>query len=121
MRDFRRASDRLNALQKSFADEDYQQMREDYKALLQIPAFRRVFAGIVKRGRVFASIAFDSNETNEVMKNIGWRELAVDIYFTANAADGEMVLKAIKERNDLEKDRKARVDKELNETKGNEQ
>jgi len=121
MRNFRRASDRLNDLQRGFAEEDYRQSQADYRELLQLPAFRRVLASIIRRGRVFSSVAFDSNETNEVMKNIGWRELAVDIYFTANAADGEMVLKAIRERNEVERDRKARIEKEASEAKGREQ
>lgn len=114
MRDYRRASEKLNAMYKAYADEDYKQTQADYKALLKEAAFRRVLAGILKKGRVFGSIAFDSNETNEVFKTLGWRELAVDIYHTANAADGEAVAKAIAERNEVERERRERFEREQN-------
>ena len=103
---FRRRSEELNGLQRRFADEDYQQTKADYRELLKLPAFRRIFAGLMKRGRVFGSLAFEDNETNAVMKNIGWREFAVDVYFTANMADGENTALALKERNDLERQRR---------------
>ena len=112
----RRKSDRINELHQRFADEDYQQSIADYRELLKLPAFRRLFVGIVKRARVFGSISFDRVETNDVMKQIGWRELGVDIYMTANNADGEMVLKAIQERNEIERDRKRTFEVEM---KGN--
>jgi len=118
MVDFKRKSETLNELHKRFADDDYEQNKADVKSLLQMPAFRRVFVNIVKRARVFGSISFDSVETNQVMKNIGFRELGVDIYMTANQADGEMVLKAISERNELEKHRKSVIE---NAMKGNNQ
>ena len=123
MRDFRRKSEELNELQKSFADEDYEQTRADFRELLQVPAFRRVLVGIIKKARVFGSISMENTDTNEVMKAIGWRELGVDIYFTANNADGKMVMKAIEERTEIERDRKARIDilVKNNGTKGNEQ
>jgi len=118
--DKRRASERINDMHRKFSDEDYEQTKADFKALLQVPAFRRVFAWIVKRARVFGSISMDATDTNTVMKMIGWRELGVDIYMTANKADGAMVLKAIEERNKVEMDRKIRFDLETqNATKGN--
>ncbi len=120
MADRRRASVKLNEMHRQFADEDYEQMRADYRRLLQDPAFRRVLVGILKRARVFGSVSMDTSDTNAVMKMIGWRELGVDIYFTANTADGAMVLKAIEERTQVEKDRKQRLDiAARNETKGN--
>lgn len=114
--DRRRASDRLNDLHRRYADEDYEQTQADYRELLKLPAFRRVLVGIIKRARVFGSISFDKVETNDVMKQIGWRELGVDIYMTANNADGELVLKAIQERNEVERDRKRTFEVEM---KGN--
>lgn len=111
---YKRESERLNEMHRVFAEEDAKQAQADYKELLQLPAFRRVLASIFKRGRVFASIAYDSNNTNEVFKTIGWRELAVDIYFTANAADGEKVLLALTERTAIEKERKARFEQAMN-------
>jgi len=116
MQDFKRKSERLNELHQRFSDEDYEQNKADYKALLQLPSFRRVLMNIVKRSRVFGSISFDAVDTNTVMKNIGFRELGVDIYMTANQADGAMVLKAIDERNEVERRRKDLFD---NEMKGN--
>lgn len=122
MRDYKRESERLNDMHRAFAEEDAKQAQADYKELLAIPAFRRVLAAILKRGRVFASIAYDSTDTNEVFKTIGWREFAVDIYFAANAADGEKVLLAMAERTAVEKDRKARFDLVMHgKAKGNEQ
>lgn len=119
MKDFKCKSEELNALQQQFADDDYNQNQDDLKALLQLPSFRRVFVNIVKRARVFGSISYESADTNIVMKAIGFRELGVDIYMAANKADGEMVMKAISERNELERERKARLDNLVNETKGN--
>lgn len=116
----RKRSEALNELHRSFGDEDAKQMQADYKALLQQPAFRRILVSILKRARVFGSISYDSVETNTVMKAIGFRELGVDIYMAANMADGAMVLKAIQERNEIERDRKARIEILVNqETKGN--
>lgn len=120
MKDFKRKSDELNALQQEFADDDYRQNQDDLKALLQLPSFRRVLVNIVKRARVFGSISYESADTNVVMKAIGFRELGVDIYMSANKADGEMVLKAISERNEVERNRKARFEALVNKTKGNE-
>jgi len=119
MKDFKRKSEELNALQQEFADDDYNQNQDDLKALLQLPSFRRVLINIIKRARVFGSISYESADTNIVMKAIGFRELGVDIYMSANKADGEMVLKAISERNELERDRKVRYDVLLNKMKGN--
>jgi hypothetical protein len=93
-------------------------MLSDYRELLKLPAFRRVFAGIIERSRVFGSISYDSCETNYVMKTIGMREMGVDIFVTANNADGELVLKAISERNEIERER-ARKMEEFVEKKGN--
>ena len=115
--DYRRRSDALNDLYRRFADEDHEQTRADYKALLQLPAFRRVLMNVVKRSRVFGSISFDKADVNEVMKAIGFRELGVDVYMAANQADGAMVLKAIEERNAVERERRERLEKA---TKGNE-
>ena len=117
MNDYRRRSDAVNDLYRRFADEDYEQNKADYKALLQLPAFRRVLMNVVKRSRVFGSISFDKADVNEVMKAIGFRELGVDVWMTANQADGAMVLKAIEERNAVERERRERLEKA---TKGNE-
>jgi hypothetical protein len=108
--EMRKRNEDLQRLHNEFAEDDAEQMHLDYKALLQVPAFRRVFVAIIKRARVFGSISYDGCETNAVMKNIGFRELGVDIYMAANEADGEMVLQAIKERNEIERERKARCD-----------
>lgn len=116
MTDFRARSERLNELHRRFADEDAEQTRADYRELLQLPAFRRIFVNIVKRSRVFGSISFDQVDTNSVMKTIGFRELGVDIYMAANQADGHMVMKAIEERNAIERSRRDFFD---NEMKGN--
>ncbi len=113
---YRRRSDALNDLYRRFADEDYEQVKADYRVLLQLPAFRRVLMNVVKRSRVFGSISFEKVDTNEVMKSIGFRELGVDIYMTANQADGAMVLKAIEERNAVERERRERIEQA---TKGN--
>lgn len=118
---YRRASERVNALYREFAEEDRRQTSEDYRALLQLPAFRRVLSGILKRGRLFGSLAWDGSDTNDVMKRIGMRETAVDIYAAANLADGKMVLLAIEERNELERRRKMRTDAARNETEGNDE
>lgn len=118
---YRRASERVNALYREFAEEDSRQTSEDYRALLQLPAFRRVLSGILKRGRLFGSLAWDGSDTNDVMKLIGMRETAVDIYAAANLADGKMVLLAIEERNELERRRKMRTDAARNETEGNDE
>lgn len=112
-----RRSAELNELYRRFAEEDAAQTDADLKKLLQLPEFRRVFAGIVKRSRVFGSISYDSVETNAVMKAVGFREMGVDVYMMANRADGEMVLKAIAERNDLERSRAKKA--EALATKGN--
>ncbi len=117
----RRASERVNALYREFAEEDREQTREDYRALLQLPAFRRVLSGILKRGRLFGSLAWDGSDTNDVMKRIGMRETAVDVYAAANLADGKMVLLAIEERNELERRRRMRTDAAINETEGNDE
>ncbi len=117
MNDCRRRSDALNDLYRRFADEDYEQTMADYKALLQLPAFRRVLMNVVKRARVFGSISLEGVETNAVMRAIGFRELGVDVWATANRADGSMVLKAIEERNAVERERRERLEKA---TKGNE-
>lgn len=109
-----RRSDAMNELYRKFADEDKEQTLADYRDLLKLPAFRRVLAGILKRARVFGSISYDSVETNYIMKTIGMREMGVDIYATANSADGELVLKAIAERNEIESSRSKLV-KELSE------
>ena len=108
----------VKELYRKFGEEDAAQSVEDYRELLQIPAFRRVFAGILKRSRVFGSISYDSNDTNAVMKTVGFRELGVDIYMAANQADGKMVLTAISERNELERARRVKIDA-LTEKKGN--
>lgn len=113
-----RRSEEVKELYRKFGEEDAAQSVEDYRELLQIPAFRRVFAGILKRSRVFGSISYDSNDTNAVMKTVGFRELGVDIYMAANQADGKMVLTAISERNELERARRVKVDA-LTEKKGN--
>ena len=113
-----RRSEEVKELYRKFGEEDAKQTVEDYRELLKIPAFRRVFAGILKRSRVFGSISYDSNDTNAVMKTVGFRELGVDIYLAANQADGQLVLTAISERNELERARRARVDA-LTEKKGN--
>ena len=106
----KKKSEAINDLHRSFAEADAKQMQSDYKALLQRPEFRRILVSILKRARVFGSISYDTVETNAVMKAIGFRECGVDIYMSANAADGEMVLKAIQERNEIERDRKARIE-----------
>lgn len=111
MNDYRRRSDAVNDLYRRFADEDYEQIRADYKALLQLPAFRRVFMSVVKRARVFGSVSFDGADTNGVMRTIGYRELGVSVYMEANQADGAMVLKAIEERNAVERERRERLEK----------
>lgn len=113
-----RKSQEMNELYRKFGDEDREQMLSDYRELLKLPAFRRVFAGIIKRSRVFGSISYDSVETNYIMKTIGMREMGVDIFVTANNADGELVLKAISERNEIERER-ARKMEEFVEKKGN--
>ncbi len=107
---YRRRSDALNELYGRFAEEDREQGRADYRALLQLPAFRRVLMAVVKRARVFGSISPESAETNAVMKAIGFRELGVDIYMSANQADGAMVVKAIEERNAVERERRERIE-----------
>ena len=57
-----RRSEEVKELYRKFGEEDAAQSVEDYRELLQIPAFRRVFAGILKRSRVFGSISYDSND-----------------------------------------------------------
>lgn len=105
----RRASERLNEIHRRFAEEDHEQSVADYRELLKLPAFRRVLAGILKRARVFGSLSRDCTDPNQMMKMIGWRELGVDILFAANGADGAMVLKAIEERNAIERGRKDEI------------
>lgn len=109
-----RRSEELNALHRQFGEDDARQAQADYRELLKLPAFRRVLVAILKRARVFGSISFDDVNTNQVMKAIGFRELGVDIYMTANAADGAMVLKAIEERNEIERERKTRIENVIN-------
>ena len=105
-----RRSDEVNELYRKFAEEDKAQTQEDYRELLQLPAFRRVFAGILKRARVFGSISYDSIDTNYILKTVGMREMGVDIFAIANNADGELVLKAISERNEVEKSRARKIE-----------
>lgn len=114
-----RKSMELKKLHAQFAQDDYLQNQQDLKALLKIPAFRRFFVSVIKKAHVFGSIMTDESQTNSVMKNLGFRELGVDIYMTANQADGEMVLKAIQERTEVERERKARIDLVYDEMKGN--
>lgn len=113
-----RKSTELKKLHAQFAQEDYAQNQQDLKALLKIPAFRRFFISVVKKAHVFSSIIMDETQTNTVMKELGFRELGVDIYMTANQADGELVLKAIAERTEVERERKARIDLVYDEMKG---
>lgn len=112
-----RRSEEMNEVYRKFAEEDKAQTVADYRELLKLPAFRRVLAGIFKRARVFGSISYDSVETNYVMKTVGMREMGVDIYTTANNADGELVVKAIAERNEVEKSRMKKLE-EFVEKKG---
>lgn len=115
----RRVSEEVQNLHRQFAEDDAKQNQADLKALLKMPEFRRFLIGVLKRARVFGSVSFDTVETNAVMKAIGFRECGVDIYMAANVADGAMVLKAIEERNEIERDRKAHIDALVNEKKGN--
>ena len=119
----KRRSEELSRLYREAQDEDYAQTQADFKELLKLPAFRRVLIGILKKARVFGSIAMDVTPTNEVMKLVGWRELGVEIYCTANMADGSMVVQAMDERARVERERKARFEAIIknSETKGKNQ
>lgn len=109
MIDNKEIRDKINNLTADFREQDRQQLIADYGELLKLPSFRRVFCALLKRTRVFGSIAMDSVDTNYVMKLIGMREMGVEVYCTGNIANGELVMKAILERNEIEQSRTKQI------------
>ena len=106
-----RTSEELRKLYDQFGREDREQLDEDVKAVLRTAPGRRVLMAILCKEHVFGTIGESGESTNQAMIEVGRHNLAQDILTMANHADCDAVASAMKERNDLLRERNRRIAK----------
>lgn len=104
----RRAAEALNAARASFAAEDAAQELDDWGTLLKDARFRRVLAAALSSAGVFGPL--DATEANAAMRALGRRDMGLALLAAARRADGAMAMRAIAERDGLERERAERLD-----------
>lgn len=111
-------TDRIEQLYGLFQVEDATQSKADFKEMMKYPAFRRILVSFYNRGEVDKSIR--STDTTATNREIGYREMGVQLKEAAINADFDAWLLALKERNDIERERAQRLEQVRNEieTKG---
>lgn len=102
---------RQRELNERFEREDRETEDADLAEVLGTEAGRRLFSGIIGRGRVFGKVfEIAGGDPTRLAYETGRREFAVSIYQKANLLQPALVLKAITERNEMFAARKRQMD-----------
>jgi len=98
----------IKAFYEQCGKDDAEQLDNDLREVMSTGAGRRLLMAVLGKARVFGSIYAEANNPTDLAYLTGRRELGCELYAAVNRVVPEVVTLAIKERNDVMKERHER-------------